>query len=78
MRAHRLVDLTTLVVSCHRVRRCHRRRRGRGSVFCFDAFGVGLLAAATAAQLVTVVTFGGEGGGGRGVGRQQVERTRHS
>lgn len=59
------------VVSCWRV----WVRRGRGRlVLWFDALGVRLFAG----LLLPVLTLGGEGGRGGGVGRQQVEGAGHS
>lgn len=64
------VRLVGLVVGCRRVGLCGG---GRRVVLSLHALGVGLID-----QLVPVRPLGGEGGGGRGVGRQQVEGACHS
>jgi len=56
-----------------RCRLVEARAVSRRLVLRLDALGVRLLAG----RLVPVVAFGGEGGGGRGVDRQQVEGARH-
>lgn len=55
-----------------RGRRVRGRRWTLPLLLRFDAFGVGVLGA----QLVPVLSLGGQGGGGRGMGCQQVKGAR--
>lgn len=73
MWSYRLVGLAAAIAACGGRVRGHSCRRV-ALLLRLDALGVGLIAA----QLVPVLSLGGQGGRDGGVGRQQVQGARHN